>query len=208
MNTEFTNVQQKILEELSNFAKYIEHTSDTATSLAALDHLNYTKALDEIVKKDAYIVQLEKQIVALKDENRSFMSVSTIVSLTNENAKLKQTLAGMERSMFRREEAASTMILKTIIPVDISLPLIVKKHEEINDDSVLLQKAPSIDLESILKPDNEGLSFFEKTIKGKTYFVDEENINIYAECNGEVGDIVGNYITAKDGKRKIRWIVA
>lgn len=217
MQVEFNNLQQKILAELGVFSMHLEKANVIAVNNTMTDKLALTKADNDIIAKDAYIAQLEKQITDLKEEHRSFMSVSTIVSLTNENAKLKQTLAGMERSMFRREESAVLRNRNTInaLPsnndVVLEIEAISDATSSLNNIVVLGMTLSTTDTEQIDKDTAESLpedaaTFYEKTIKGNVYFVDETNTDIYANQNGEVGELVGSYIQSKDGKRKIRWL--
>ena len=110
MEIEFEKLQRKVTGLFEDYGRALEASMTKAAHQASADREAFERCSAELAKKEAYISALEDQISGLKDENRSFMSVSTIVSLTNENAKLKQTISGLERSMFRRQEAAAALL--------------------------------------------------------------------------------------------------
>ena len=256
MQAEFDKLKKKLVGALDEFEVYIERHGAKVDHQASMDRDAREASASELIKAHAYIDELEAQIKGLKDENRSFMSVSTIVSLTNENAKLKQTLGVMERSMFRRaSEAAPKAAVagadtpkaavvadtpKAAAVVDVAVADTPKaaavvdvavadtpKAAAVADTpkAAAVADTPKADLapppiaaklaafcETVNEPEsgsvNESSSvdetnYYEKTIKGKLYYVDDEGI-IYRDADGEVGDVVGRYVS-NNGKKKVQW---
>ena len=261
MQAEFDKLKKNLVGALDDFALYIERHSAKVDHQASLDREARDTSALELAKSQVYIDELEAQIMGLKDENRSFMSVSTIVSLTNENAKLKKTLSVMERSMFRRAsdaplkavvdlpkaaavvdlpKAAAVVDLPKAAVVDLPKAAVVDLPKAVVDLPKAVEDLPkavedlpkavedlpkaaaedlpkAADIASKLaafcqsqhetkEPESGSVdetNYYEKTIKGKLYYVDDEGI-IYSDADGEVGDAIGRYISS-NGKKKVQW---
>jgi hypothetical protein len=152
--------------------------------------------------------QLQNDIQGLKDENKSFMSVSTIVSMTNENAKLKQQLALIQKSLYKRNtppnNVSNEQPVSSVSSVQEASTLSTVVDQESSHEAPTLSTV--VDQESTPRnvEEDEEVEYFEKKIKGVLYYIDDQD-NIYAIEDGEVGAKVGHYVTKND-KKKVKWI--
>jgi hypothetical protein len=231
MQAEIEKMRKDILSSMDRFSTVLECSMTKSAHQTSLERETYVRMQEDCARKDAYIKSLEEQIACLKDENKSFMSVSTIVALTNENAKLKQVINGLERSMFRRSEAAikppveaTAATAATAAPsVDIETATETATADATDavdekgagadaytgTDADAATATTEVDSVATAESNSVADEYHEKIIKGKAYYIDAEGVNIYEnDGDGGVGDIVGQYVTGKDGKRKIRWSAA
>jgi len=145
-----------------------------------------------IAKKDARIADLEIEHKKLLDEYQSFMSVSRVVAISNENAKLRERVALLERCSRNKVPAPE--------PKEESPPEDAPKADPEED-------APNAEdpKEDVPVPEAE-INVYEKKIKGVMYYIDEAD-NIYEQLeDGAMGDIKGRYVPGANNKRKIEWM--
>jgi len=112
---DFRAMRKQLDDMLSSYESTYENMSikhDLALSQVLKEK---QRIQDELDKMTTSVNTLTREIELLKDENKSFMSVSTIVTLTNENASLKKTLAVMEKSISRRNSEQSTQARGTYL---------------------------------------------------------------------------------------------
>jgi hypothetical protein len=117
---DFRAMRKQLDDMLSNCENACENMR-TKHDLAMSQVLNEKQRIqDDLDKMTASVNALTREIDLLKDENKSFMSVSTIVTLTNENANLKKTIAVMEKSISRRnsEQTARGTYLTQLLEKD------------------------------------------------------------------------------------------
>jgi len=222
MQAEIEKMRKDILSSMDRFSTVLECSMTKSAHQTSLERETYVRMQEDCARKDAYIKSLEEQIACLKDENKSFMSVSTIVALTNENAKLKQVINGLERSMFRRSEAAikppveaTATAIEAVSATATATDAVDEKGAYAGADAGTDADADAVtattEVDSVATAESNSVAdeYHEKIIKGKAYYIDAEGVNIYEnDGDGGVGDIVGQYVTGKDGKRKIRWSAA
>jgi len=225
MDAEFQLMKKAVNDTLHHYETVFE-TIQCKYEISVSQLKNEIERLqDEVGRKNKLVNELQNEINTLKDENKSFMSVSTIVSLTNENANLRKTLSVMERTISRRDEnrRLSEMIVPAItvpvstVPVEAPVPVSTVPVTTVSVEapvpvSTVLVEAPvpvtTVPVEAPvaeedLSENTDGINLYEKTIKGVLYYVDDDD-NIYKNEDGEAGDIIGKYVV-KDGKRKLQW---
>lgn len=168
-----------------------------------------------IAKKDARIAELEGQHQRLLDEYQSFMSVSRVVTISNENAKLRDRVALLERCSRNKVPLAASLPdpkEDAVPPADAPAELApdVDAKEEYAPPAELSPEDPpaviSTDVDA--KEEDADINVYEKKIKGVMYYIDEAD-NIYEQLeDGVMGDIRGRYVTDanNNNKRKIVWM--
>jgi hypothetical protein len=128
--------------------------------------------------------ELRRQNLLLVENERDLMSVSTIVSTKNENAKLRDEIVLLKKSLSN---------LKVKYTPDVSKP--INAYENQNH---VLRNEPEPE------PDTIDTIYMIK-YKGSKYFLDEKNI-LFSICDNDTkGDIVGErYFDEKKEKYKYR----
>jgi len=220
MDTEFQHMKKAINDVVHHHEILFENIQRKQEILISQLRSENERLQEDLEKKARLVQELTNEIDSLKDENKSFMSVSTIVSLTNENASLRKTLAVMERTLSRRDEKRASVLetpSKEVVVVE-KQPVfmeVVKQQAKVYDEPAtpppieIVKPVMEEDTTTAASTENEAesnddINLYEKTIKGVMYYIDDDE-NIYKiDENGDAGDIIGKYVI-KDGKKKVQW---
>ena len=184
-----------------------------------------------IAKKDSRIADLEIEHKRLLDEYQSFMSVSRVVMISNENAKLRDRVALLERCSRNKVPLAASLPdpkEDAAPPADAPVELAPDVDAKEEDAPTLPEDAPTPPVEAApvelapdidakeeaaptptveLAPDIDAkeeadINVYEKKIKGVVYYIDEAD-NIYEQLeDGVMGDILGRYVTDANNNNK------
>lgn len=189
---------QVITHELQNKEKTIHDSNDKITYLQnQVDVLNNT-----LREKDSHIAELlsriddmtsktNKLVDELKEAKRGqteFTKVSQIVSMERENNALKSEIAVLKTRINR---LSSDTVTKNVSQMSESM------------ENVISDTAHPTKKELEDETDNASEEFYEKKIKGITYFI--SNDVIYENLNGEeVGKRLG-VLTKVEGRTKVMW---
>jgi hypothetical protein len=149
-------------------------------------------------------IELSSTIKRLEDENRSFMKVSKIIAVENENAKLKKDIEEMLQrrvKQFHMPKAQCSQMTQTEA-VDPERAPILLAHAEVQTT----EEAPPQRTEEEPRPFTQSVvSMKEKKIGGTLYLVDSDK-NVYnKDLNGELGDVVGRLVSMGGSKMKMVW---
>lgn len=198
-------------------------------------HMLHMKGcVDTLEKEKAQLQEMCETLLEenkrLKDDNKSFMSVSRIVALTNENAKLTDKVKFLEGVIARRPSASPPPLATPVLQHSVETPATSKpavglvefleKEEtpvapldetaavitEEADEAVPAAETTKEEEENEVEEEGaETEELFETTIKGKAYFMTNSG-KIYEFLDeGEVGNYIGDYVTGKGGKKKVVW---
>lgn len=150
----------------------------------------------------AKIADLERETLRVAEENKSFLKVSQIVAYEKENAQLKRELDTLQKQLAKVKER-------------------VCKEDDNNEGEIQKTKSQSPEqtcqkqqeeqtttLEEVDEIEPE-LSVYEKKIKGKLYYVsDDNNMRIFTIADeGEIGEEVGYFKVDEKGKKTPVWEV-
>ena len=129
--------------------------------------------------------ELRRQNLLLIENERDLMSVSTIVSTKNENAKLRDEIVLLKKSLYN---------LKVKYTPEVSKP--IYSYENQNHE---LQNKPDAE------PDAEPDTIYMIKYKGSKYFLDKDNMLFVICDNNTKGGIVGErYFDEKKKKYKYK----
>ena len=129
--------------------------------------------------------ELRRQNLLLIENERDLMSVSTIVSTKNENAKLRDEIVLLKKSLYN---------LKVKYTPEVSKP--IYSYENQNHE---LQNKPEAE------PDAEPDTIYMIKYKGSKYFLDKDNMLFVICDNNTKGGIVGErYFDEKKKKYKYK----
>jgi hypothetical protein len=156
-------------------------------------------------------IELSSTIQRLEDENRSFMKVSKIIAVENENAKLKKDIEEMLQrrvKQFHMPKAQCSQMTQTE-DVDTERVPVLLAHAEVQTTEEEPQTSASPTLQSSEEepqPFTQSVvSMKEKKIGGTLYLVDSDK-NVYnKDLNGEAGDVVGRLVSMGGSKMKMVW---
>jgi hypothetical protein len=137
--------------------------------------------------------ELRRQNLLLIENERDLMSVSTIVSTKNENAKLRDEIVLLKKSLYN---------LKVKYTPEVSKP--IYSYENQNHE---LQNKPDAepDAEPEAEPEAEPDTIYMIKYKGSKYFLDKDNMLFVICDNNTKGGIVGErYFDEKKKKYKYK----
>jgi glucan-binding YG repeat protein len=186
------------------------HNSTLETIKPIKEELDAAKCtihnLENTIKNmELQICDLSQTNERLKEENVSFMKVSQIVAYEKENARLKRIVEDLDKKLKKVHEATivnetttkhvvkNELVMEaTTVPQNKKEEMVVTKDETINDEN----EAEEAEEE---EEEEEGEDFYEKTIKGKKYYLtDEKTPKVFEiDKDGNVGSFLGIYESGK-----------
>ena len=156
----------------------------------------YIKNLEEKVlfltrEKEA----LQRENNSLKDNEKEMFKVSSIISASNENTKLKSYISILEnqnKKLRTKETVEETVFIEEEHEVEPEVEVIVEKEEVFVD--VVEEKVSNVieELEEEVVVVEE-IETKEFKYKGSVYLIDTSN-QIYENNNGTIGEMIGKRI--------------
>ena len=149
----------------------------------------------DIIRLNGQISSLTKEILRLQEDNAAFSKVSHIIAMEKENAKLRAEVDFLNKRIRQRSVKEEPKATINVI-------------EEVRKDS---QDATFKDvIKDVIKEvpiqEEEEETFYEKKIKGVTYYISEITSLIYKKNDDEeVGDKVGRLEKTAENKNKVIW---
>ena len=211
--TALQNLRETI-EEKTNM-----HNSTLETIKPIKEELDAAKCtihnLENTIKNmELQICDLSQTNERLKEENVSFMKVSQIVAYEKENARLKRIVEDLDKKLKKVHEATivnetttkhvvKNELVKNEIVNEATVDTVPKnKNEEIvvtKDETINDEKEAEVKEEIVKVEEEEGEDFYEKTIKGKKYYLtDEKKPKVFEiDKDGNVGSFLGIYESGK-----------
>jgi len=221
--------RQRIESLLQEWEQSTATTKAEATNTYNLSQRKLQDQYSELVQAKGRISELEKELKSVRDEYNSFMTVSRVVAITNENTRLKETVRLLERSALKNKADTGSNTYITPVLSSPHLPSTptecemekesekesASEREQDNDVSTQEQiplveekvKEEPPPAEQQLELDEaepeQDIEVYEKTIKGKLYYVGNDD-QIYENIEGELGNPLGRY-NIVNNKKKIEW---
>ena len=191
------------------------HLMHLERQLEKLQELEKLKEENTILQDK--LASAQKEIKDARSSQQEFTKVSHVIMLTQENARLKNDVAFLtervNRLLKRKPELKQVPELEAEAAKPPELKQVPElKQEELKQETLYAdpEEADS-STEPEENPNTEAelpeFSVYEKKIKGKTYFVsDNEDMYIYDVLeDGSVGQQVGQLVKS-DGKTKVVWV--
>ena len=204
--TALQNLRETI-EEKTNM-----HNSTLETIKPIKEELDAAKCtihnLENTIKNmELQICDLSQTNERLKEENVSFMKVSQIVAYEKENARLKRIVEDLDKKLKKvhvvKNELVKNEIVKeaTTVPQNKKEEMVVTKDETIKDEKEAEKEEEKEEEKEKEEEEEEeeGEDFYEKTIKGKKYYLtDEKKPKVFEiDKDGNVGSFLGIYESGK-----------
>lgn len=185
-----------ISNELENLYKNINENSEYEIEIS-----NYKEIIN---KKNTKIVELESIITSLKEEQQGFTKVSMISSLNNAVIRKDEEISKLNTKVKSLQEKLKTFKDKPKYEISQSSPS--NTNISLNSDHVSHTSTVSESNEKKIEindevdddelEDEEVEDVLEVKIKKKYYYVSDNKI--YEKLDdGEMGDIIGEYINGK-----------
>lgn len=178
------------------------------------DYIHRLETDNYTLKKN--LEDITRENTRLKDNEKDMFKVSTIITTSNENAKLKSYISILERQLGKYKEEQQ----RVVVYEDDSLQQQQSEEEETNTKEQLVvdDEQPELVLPTTIPSEeeqqeeppkqevkeaiNEAMVFKVFRYKDNVYLMDEEK-NIYENIDGEAGDSVGRRkLNTKTGKWK------
>lgn len=193
---------QKLQSSENELEKLKKLYSDTCIKAEENDKLILQKNY-QIASLELKITELEKMVVHLEEENKTFQKVSSIIQYDKENAKLRTQVAQLEKRI-------ETLLSKEQEPSKITtVPTEKLSTNQIQTDDHLVKDDEHQDESTCGSDDNEDdndIEVYEQKINKIIYYVtDDDQKKIFEKKeNGDIGEELGR-LELVNGKLKPKW---